>query len=227
MADPEEVWRSVEEREALRAVAEAFGGLRPEDRDVIAAAANETERGDTKRERDRFGLRLHRARSRLSRRLRDWLVAVPFRWRLDDLLPGAHQLASLATAAGVLGASAALGLVGDGRPAAATAEPRPVPLSPPGLTAASFASPGSPPSYTAQRPPAPRDRAGDQAPSPPPVARPPAPPPVVAFQRAEVTGPSGPLMEAATHEAPPRASLLCLRNVPVVGTECVAHPLRP
>lgn len=216
----EDVSGEVHDRVFLETVAQEFANLRAEDREIIAAAMTGAFRGDTKRERDRFGLKLHRARLRLEARVRGWLVALPLRFRVDDLLSDAQHLASVA-AVGALGISAvlgaALGVVVEAKPSAAAE--RVVTIDVEGIQMVPVATRSVPVEPAHVRP----DRAirTDGPGSPPTTTA-----PLVPYQRVEVDSPSGRIANAERREAPPKAPLLCLTDMPVFGTNCVAHPFR-
>ncbi|MDQ3757775.1 MAG: hypothetical protein M3394_07990 [Actinomycetota bacterium] len=213
----------VEQRAFLQAVALEFVALRSVDQEVIAMAANELRPGRTKRERDRFSLRLHRARSRLEARLRDWLVAVTLRLRLDDFIASAQHIVPLTAAIGVAGASAALGVAASAPAAASEKSARPLAAESPasGAEAGDTATPAT----TSVAHAAARD-SGVTVGTTPTTVPPVKPAPAVPYQRVDIRPSDGSGVEAETREIPPKAPLLCLTNMPVAGTNCVPHPLR-
>lgn len=95
--DPAEL---VEHRMAVRALRLAFSCLSAEDRAVILQAERGIARGGTKRERDRFALRLMRARQRLGALMESMLLVLGGLW-----LQTREQRWGSLTAAGVVGAS--------------------------------------------------------------------------------------------------------------------------
>lgn len=213
----------VEQRALLRAVTTEFFQLRAADRTTILADANDARPRGTKRERDRFSLQLHRARLRLEARLRGWLVAVALRFRLDDILAGAQQFSPLVVTLGLVGAGAAIGVTGTapaaaaaGAAGAAGAAARPLihtpaeRIAPAGTTVSARALP--PGRQEAVRPAVPRAHT---------VAE-----PIVPYQRVELSASSHRAIDAETRQTPPSAPLLCVTNLPLAGTNCVAHPRR-
>lgn len=215
-AQTEDVWETVERRAVLEALPEAIRRLSLQDREVLAAAEEER-RGTTAEERRRFAVRLHRARARLAERLRRWPVAVVLRWRAEDPFAGAPHLVALATA-GTLGAAALLMVT------AATPGPHTIDRAPVVVTASDNRT--SVVTSVPDRPPRAAVSVTTHAPSPAAEAAIPEPsPPLVAHRRVEVQGPAGPVLDAGTHDPPPRAPLACFTNVPRLGTHCVPHPL--
>jgi hypothetical protein len=215
----------VEQRALLRAVTAEFFQLRAADRNTILADANDARPGGTKRERDRFSLQLHRARLRLEARLRGWLVAVALRFRLDDFLAGAQQFSPLVATLGLVGASAAFGVAGTTPAAAAAAAAAAgAPARPPVHPAMERTAPMGATTATASAVPPPRDR--HEAGRPPVPKAPTFADPIVPHRRVELSASTHRAIDAETRATPPSAPLLCVTNLPVAGTNCVAHPMR-
>lgn len=213
----------VEQRALLRALTTEFFELRAADRNAILADANDVRPKGTKRERDRFSLQLHRARLRLEARLRGWLVAVALRFRLDDVLAGAQQFSPLVATLGLVGASAAIGVAGTA-PAAAAAGAAGAAARPPIHTAVERPAPVGVTTTSGSAVPRPVGR--QEAVKPPGPRAPTVAEPVVPHQRVELSATSQRAIDAETRATPPSAPLLCVTNLPVAGTNCVAHPRR-
>lgn len=215
------VW--IEGRELARALAEALGQLSAADRDAILAAFNEESRGESRLERNRFALRLHRARLRLMARIKEMLVLVPLRLRTNNFVTAfSQQAGGFAAAAGVVGVSALLGIASSLTGAGSLEARRDVVAA---STSRSLVAVGA--QGEAARTPGPetslgsgRGRGATRDGSRPGDAHPDT------KQRIEIGSPAGPVAAVGTGGPTPKAPLACLTNLPVVGTNCVSHPLR-
>lgn len=210
----------------LEAVVAAFHQLSPLYREALRIAAEERDRGASRRERDRISLQVHRARKRLRDRLEDWWVVLPWtRWRSAEG-PAAWSpgVAVQLLAACVIG-SVVLGADGSSRSSDSTAVVR---------NASSQAS------RTRTEPPLPAATAADavvgvtrrsrQQAGAPPRAQPglSATGPLD-NHRVAVDSPATPYgpIEVGTAPRPPKDnSLLCWGNWIVVPDGCIVHPLR-
>ena len=215
LPDPAE---EVERWADIEALVRAYDSLSESDRRVLYAAAHDQRPTDAE-ERTRFRTWLHRAMGRLRGRMHGWLIALPprlrARWPMESVAPavgGALLVIELAT-----------GIAG---PASSAIQP----TQPTDRRLVETA--------TVPTTPIPRERA---AAVPLGLTNPPIQHPLVAngstpgreqstpgpgrgtYERVEVPAPGGgPLVSVDTHERetedPP---LVCLRNLPALGTKCV------
>jgi DNA-directed RNA polymerase specialized sigma24 family protein len=219
--DPADI---VTERLFMEYVLRAGANLSQRDREAIASAVWSTRPKDVLEQR-RFNVVLHRARLRLRRRIDGVLVGAWIRPKWAD--EPAQSAACLVSTA-VLGAvvvlvggspsstdvrTTASASISASRPAPALPVTRERPMAPP-------ISPSPAGRHARQRSPNPPN--GVMA----PVATPELPPPPRRYEERHVTlsSPDGRFIDAGTYQNDKDAPLVCLHNIPALGTTCYELP---
>ena len=213
-----DVAQSVEARAQLDEFLKAFRSLSDIDRGVLLTAANEANRGATRRERDAVSLRIMRARRRLREKLDGWLVGIPLGWTFSR-----RSEPRLSASAGLIGVSAALAVTltagGHVVPSASTEK---VSATTAGLLAGDPPSHelvlvGSSPVSAPSTSPASASRGRETTTSSsPPVVRP--------DRSVIVVGAGGRPHAVVGEDRREDRELLCYGNFPIMGSQCVAHP---
>jgi DNA-directed RNA polymerase specialized sigma24 family protein len=212
LPDPAEV---VGERLFADSVLRAGSALSERDQQVIARAVRRLRPKDAA-DRKRFELRLHRARRRLLGRIEGWLGGVWMRWRwwAEEIAqtvvsaPGSAIVGAVAMVVGSASGATATGArtvpstVVVTRPAPSPIEAAPVPGTAPERRVHDRPEP-TPPTIPTPSPEAP---SGDE------------------FQRVAVHSPDGSWVDAGTSQNGPDQPLVCVFNIPRLGTTCVDLP---
>lgn len=222
-----DVAESVETSLFLAATAEAFAELRPKDRKSLRLAVEGQERGESRRERNRVALVVHRARKRLRSKLDDWwALLLPWRRTAGELPAALPPVLGVKVVAALMVGGAVLL---PARPQQRDTTER--------LTAAATTAATPRASFEDRRPTpvargaSPPPAHGDRAPTTPPGgATPPPPTPrpgPLDNHRVEVDSPAthGPIEVGTSPRRPEDRSLACWGNLIVVADGCIPHPL--